>query len=301
MASATPGYLGPYRLLNVVHTGQTSQIWQAYHDGQQRIFGIKTLLSKFHRDREHVQYLRWEYVVGHKLEHERVIRVFAFEVSRGTPYVALEWFPASNMKQRIQQGVEPIAHLLPKVITQAAEGLAYFNGQGWVHRDVKPDNFLVTDQGDVKLIDFALARRAASGLRRLLSTKSKIQGTRSYMSPEQIRGGALDLRADVYSLGCTIYQLLSGRPPYTGSSADELLRKHLKSPPPAVEAINKNITPEFGQLLRRMLAKEPSDRPQSVQDFLREFQMMRLFKRTPLPPEGVGGEKSRSTEGGSNG
>ena len=287
MASEAPGYLGPFRLLNVVHTGQTSQIWQAYHDGKHQRFGVKTLLQKFLRDREHLRYLRWEYSVGQKTLHDRIVRISEFGFDRGTPYLAMEWFPAPNMKHWIQHQSDTITHLVPKIIEQAAEGLSHFNGLGWVHCDVKPDNFLVTDDGDVKLIDFALARRASRGLSRLLGPKARVQGTRSYMAPEQIRGARLDQRADVYGFGCTVYELLSGKPPYTGVSADELLTKHLRAPPPSLEAVAKNVAPEFAQLVRRSLAKDPAARPQSINDFLVEFRMNRVFKTTPRPPQDV--------------
>jgi len=281
VASASPGYIGPYRLLNVVHTGQTSQIWQAYHDGEQKIFGIKTLLKKYTRDREHVGYLKWEQAIGEKIVHDRIIRIFEYGADKTGPYLAMEWFAALNMKRRILAGIDTIAYQVPKIINQAAEGLAHFNRLGWVHCDVKPDNFLVTDEGDVKLIDFALAKRSRTGLARLFAVKSKVQGTMSYMAPEQIRGGALDTRTDVYAFGCLLYELLSGKPPFTGSSPNELLAKHLKSPPPALEAANKNVAPEYAQLIRRALAKDPKNRPDSVD----EFRVSKVFKIPPRPPK----------------
>ncbi len=281
---STPGNLGPYRLLNVVHTGQTSQIWQAYDDGEKKICGVKTLLSNFSGDREHLGFLKWEYSVGIKAVHERIIHIHTYGVAGKIPYLAMEWFPAPNMKRCIQLGVDKVAHLLPKIIVEAAEGLEHFNKLGWVHRDVKPDNFLVDDDGTVKLIDFALARRRQGGLAKLFSPKSKVQGTRSYMSPEQIRGQGLDERADVYGFGCTLFELLSGRPPYTGASADDLLRKHLRAPIPPLEAADHNITPEFAELVRRMLSKKPAGRPRSFDEFLSEFRMMRIYKTPPKPP-----------------
>jgi serine/threonine protein kinase len=285
VSSEAPGYLGPYRLLNIVHTGQASQIWQAYHDGKQQRFGIKTLLLKFRRDREHLRYLRWEYTVGEKIVHDQIVQIYEFALDRGNPYLAMEWFPAPNMKHRIQREATRITHLVPRIIEQAAAGLRYFNELGWVHRDIKPDNFLVTDEGDVKLIDFALARRSSRGLTRLLGTKPPVQGTRSYMAPEQIRGAPPDQRADVYSFGCTVFELVSGKPPYTGTSADELLMKHLKAPTPSLEAAARNVTPEFAELVRRSLAKDPEARPQSIGDFLLEFRTTRVFKTTPRPPK----------------
>ena len=111
--------------------------------------------------------------------------------------------------------------------------------------------------------------------------KSKIQGTRSYMSPEQIRGQSLDQRADLYSFGCMLYELLGGKPPYTGSTTNELLNKHLKSPVPPLQAQNRNVSDEFAELARRLLAKKPADRPDSMADFLRETHSTDVFKVPP--------------------
>ena len=285
MSKAAPGYLGSYRLLNVVNTGQTSQMWQAYHDGLQQFFAIKMLLEKYRKDREQIAYLKQEYAVGSKIVHDRIIRIHEYSVERGIPFLALEWFSAPNMKVRIRQGLEAIGYMMPTIALGATEGLAYLGSQGWVHRDIKPDNFLVTDNGDVKLIDFSLAVRCKGILGKFLASKTKVQGTRSYISPEQIRGEGLDLRADVYSLACTLFELTSGKLPYTGTTTNELLTKHLKAPLPPLEAANPNVTPEFAQLIRRAMAKEPSARPKSAADFLIELRGIRVFRRDPSPPQ----------------
>ncbi len=285
LGKATPGYIGPYRLLNVVNTGQTSRIWQAYDDAAQRVCGIKVLLEDFSRDREHIGYLRQEFIVGEKLRHKRIIQINDFASDRGVYYLAMEWFPAPNMKHLIRHEFERAQHLAPGLIEQMAEALAYLNENGWVHRDIKPDNYLVSETGQVKLIDFALAQKTKGGLAKLLNPKSKIQGTRSYMSPEQIRGGGLDSRSDLYSLGCTIFELLAGKLPFTGTSGTDLLMKHIKSSPPTLESANRNVTPEFGALIRQTMAKKPNNRPKSVTDFLTQFRMVQVFKRAPKPPE----------------
>ena len=278
MSRGTPGYLGPYRLLNVVHTGQNCQIWQAYDDGKQTMVGVKTLTEKYRSDREHRAMLRWEFMVGRSVVHPRVLQSYEFAIDRGAPYMVMEWFAAPNLKQRIQQGIDRLRPSLTQIIERSAEALGYFNRCGWVHRDIKPDNFLVADNGDVKLIDFALAVKDRRGILKWFARRPKVQGTRSYISPEQLRGAVLDIRADVYSFGCMVYELFAGRPPFTGSSAQELLNKHLKASPPTIEAADKSVTPEFAQLVRRCLAKDPGLRPQTLEEFLREMKSMKVFK-----------------------
>jgi serine/threonine protein kinase len=284
VAKATPSNIGPYRLLNVVHTGQNCHIWQAYDDVKQCIVGIKTLLDRFQQDREQIALLRWEYTVGHTVRDERIIEVYDFGVDRGTTYLSMEWLPSPNLKQRMNGGVEKVFYLYPKIIEEAALALAHFHKKGWVHRDIKPDNFLVTDEAHVKLIDFALARRRRARIMKLFMARSKVQGTRSYMAPEQIRGQMPDIRSDIYSFGCMLFEMMADKPPFTGTSSNDLLNKHLHAAPPSMEAANQNATPEFAALVRKMMAKEPSKRPQTMEDFLNDFRMNRIFKIIPKPP-----------------
>ena len=165
------------------------------------------------------------------------------------------------------------------------EGLSYLHTQGWLHCDVKPDNFLVDDDLEVKLIDFSITRRRAKGLGKIFGRIfNKVQGTRSYMSPEQIRGKLLDVQSDIYGLGCTIYELLTTKPPFTGSTPGELLQKHLRSRIPVVHTVNKNVTEEFSQLLKEMMAKKAADRPDSMESVRARIKQTRIYNILPKPP-----------------
>jgi serine/threonine protein kinase len=284
VSKAVATYLGSYRLLNVVNTGQTSQVWQAYHDGMQQFVAVKTLLEKYRKDREQLTALKREYTVGTAVADTRIIRIYEYAVDRGAPFLAMEWFPAPNLKFRIHQGVEAIAHLVPTIALEVTEALVSFSKAGWIHRDVKPENFLVADDGDIKLIDFSLAQRKPGFLAKFFGGRTKVQGTRSYMSPEQILGKPLDERADLYSLACTLFELIGGKPPFTGTSSNDLLTKHLRASPPPLEAANRNVTPEFAQLIRRAMAKKPAARFKSIEEFYDELRRTRIFRRTPTPP-----------------
>lgn len=270
-----------YRLLKLLMTGQTSQVYEAMHDGERQRYAIKVLLPELAWDREQIAYMKNEYAVGSSLDNRRVIKIREYGTYEGGPYLALEFYPHPNLKFYIQQAPEALPPILPQVIEQAAEALAYLHSKQWLHRDIKPDNFLMSPEAEIKLIDFALAQKPKTGLARLFGGKGKIQGTRSYMSPEQIRGQPLDVRADVYSFGCTVHELLAGKCPFTATDTQELLMKHLRSAPPSLAAINKNVTSEVAGLIQRMLSKKPEDRPASMEDFLREFRALRLYKDPP--------------------
>jgi len=280
--SVAQDYVGPYRIINLIRAGKSCEVYDVANDTTGERLAIKLLTGDAARNKEEVGFIKHEFEVGRALEHPQVIRIYNFDRDRDSAYLVMELFQAPNLKQRIVQGVEPLAPLAAKCVRQAAEGLAYFHSKGWVHRDIKPDNFLMNDTGDVKLIDFALAVKRKGGLARLFSTKSKIQGTRSYMSPEQIRGQTVDERSDIYSFACTMHELLTGKPPYTGVSTQDLLTKHLRSPVPPVQAGNRNVTDEFGALLKASLAKKPEDRPQTMNDFLTEMANRPIFK---IPPK----------------
>ena len=279
-------FLGPYRCVRLIRVGTTCQVWEAVKQGDSTRYALKVLREDMRDNREEVNALKREFEIGSKLKHKNVIRIYEFNTEGKTPYLVMELFEFPNLKLVLRQGAQALAFLATRIIEQSAESLFYLHEQKYVHRDVKPDNFLVSDEGLVKLIDFAISEKIKTGMSAWFGGTSKIQGTRSYMSPEQIRGYALDARADMYSYGCLVYELFSGKTPYTGDSANDLLNRHLTAPIPALQASNDNVTPEFSNLVRRMMAKKKQDRPASMWDFVKEFRAMRPFKVVPKIPEG---------------
>ena len=286
MAIAGRNQIGPFQLVRLVRSGQTTQVWVALDGSHTQRYALKILKEDYRKDRSQVSQMRHEYMVGKDLDDERVIHIFDFNIDGIVPYLVLELFGSRNLKQTINDGYRQVAHKAPQIIEQAAAGLNYFHQQGWVHRDIKPDNYLIDDDFQVKLIDFSLSTKRKSGLTRLFRGRSKVQGTRSFMSPEQIRGGGLDNRSDIYGFGCTVFDLLTGRPPFTAESADELLSKHLKAPVPLLANTNHNITEEFSGLVAQMMAKDQQERPESMENVLHELAQAQIFSEPPMPPGG---------------
>ncbi len=281
--------IGKYRLLEMVNVGQTSRLYRAIDSETQQYIAIKTLLDRYSADKEQVAILQWEHSVAEKFDHPLLIGIKEFGWNRRPriPFLAMEWFPAPNVKMLINKGYDAYAEHLEMIISGMLGSIMYLHEQGWVHRDIKPDNFLFAPEEGFRLIDFALAKKIPKGVGKILAMRQKVQGTASYMSPEQIRGQVPDPRSDIYSLGCTFYELLTGRLPYTGTSMNELLHKHISSPIPSVTAKNKNVTREMGDVMRALLAKNADDRPKSINELVGILQNVRLFKKTPAPGDVV--------------
>jgi serine/threonine protein kinase len=276
--------LGGYRLLKVMMTGQTSQVWEVVEISSQRHFAIKMLLPE-HADKFEMRSLLFhEAEVGKKLAHPNVIKVVHVNKDPKNPYFVMEFFPGGSLKARmLAKQADFIREQAPNIFKQAATAFAYMNSTGWVHRDVKPDNLLVNSAGELKVIDFALSRRAEKPptfFGSLFTKKRKVQGTRSYMSPEQIRGEWLDGRSDIYSFGATCFELVTGRPPFRGTSSDNLLTKHLIEKPVTPQSFNPEVTNEFADLVLRMLGKRREDRPRDFHEVLMKLRTIKVYKET---------------------
>jgi eukaryotic-like serine/threonine-protein kinase len=282
----TRDFLGPYRLARLIRAGNTSEVWEAVEEPSLNRFALKVLRQKFRDDKTEVALLKFEYTVASDLSSSRIIKILEYRTDGGTPFLVMELFSELNMKQALRRGPESLAFMLDTIVEQAAEALYHMHSKGWIHRDIKPDNFLVSRTGETKLIDFTIAEKKKSGIGKLFHRASKtVQGTRSYMSPEQIQGRVCDERSDVYSFGCVLFEAVTGKPPYTGQTPNDLLTKHLNASIPSPVVHNDNVTPEFAALVKRMMAKKPEHRPPSMWEFLKEYRTIQVFKKRPRPPE----------------
>jgi serine/threonine-protein kinase len=254
-------------------------VWEVVEVASMRHFAMKLLLPEKARDPVHRRFLFHEAEVGKQLAHPNIIRIISVDRSKDNPHFVMEFFPSGSLKTRMMRKDDTfLREKAQDILKQAATGLAFMNAKGWVHRDVKPDNILVNSAGEVRLIDFALAQRPPTGLARLFSRKQKAQGTRSYMSPEQIRGLVLDGRADVYSFGATAFEMLTGRPPFRAATAQELLVKQVSEKPVSPQMFNPEVTDEFAGLILRLLAKKKEDRPRDFHEVLMAMRGMKVYK-----------------------
>jgi serine/threonine-protein kinase len=273
--------IGGYRLQTLMWSGQTSQTWEVVEVSSHRHFAMKLLLPEKVSNPGDWKFLLHEAMVGQKLAHANIIRIVHVSKNPKNPYFVMEFFPAGSLKVRLmRKQFDFINEHLHNILKKIATGLAYMNANGWVHRDVKPDNILVNSAGEVRIIDFALAQKIEkpSFLGKFFRKKSTVQGTYSYMSPEQIRGQPLDGRADIYSFGATAYELVTGKPPFSGASRQELLSKHIMEKPLAPQYKNPEVTDEFGAMVLQLLAKKREQRPRDFHEVLMKLRGIRIFR-----------------------
>jgi len=278
-------FVGKYRLFHLIRGGAIYEIWAVRPPAENTIFAMKWLPKSTQYTREHINGLKHEFVVGSTLNHRACIKTYEYENTANGAYMLLELFKTLNLKQQIiSGGNKKLFHRAKEILTEAAAGLSHLNEKGWVHRDIKPDNFLLSDDNTVKLIDFNLTQKPAGALGKLFGAKTKVQGTHSYMAPEQIRGQALDARADIYSFGCLVYEFFAGKAPFTANTPAELLQRHITSRPPDLSVIDKNITPEFAKYVQSMMSKDAAARPASMKDVMMEIKTQKIFYNKPKPP-----------------
>jgi serine/threonine protein kinase len=278
-----PGDAADYIQEAVIWTGETAEIVRARTpEGQQ------VALKRIRRDRQtraNYRSLDREARVGASLDHKNVIRVLDYFSGPPEPVMVMEYFPSRNLKVRSHSptGDELLETHTGAILQQMTLGLLHVHDQGYIHMDIKPENYLLNDEGMVKLTDFAITTSPPGVLRRLWPGRRRIAGTRPYIAPETLRRRSPDWRTDVYSFGATVFEVLTHRPPFVADNRDELLHMHLYQQPPWPCTYNKNLTPEINELVLAMLAKNPDRRPQSMADVLARLRRIDIYVEPPEP------------------
>lgn len=275
--------IGGYKLRGLLHTGRESQVWEVVEPTSNRHFAMKVLLPEFADSKAERNKLFNDAEIGMKLRHENVVHVVKVNRGTGTPHFIMEYFASGSIRRRLiskdPKDKEFLRVNAKKIFKQTATGLAYMNASKFVHRDVKPDNIMCNALGQTKIIDFAISAPLQSGFFANMFRKRKApEGTASYMSPEQIRCELLDGRSDVYSLGITWYEVVTGRPPFRGASIGDLYGKHFREKPQLPSQLNPEVTDEFGKLVLKMLEKKREDRHKSFHEVLMDLKKVKVFK-----------------------
>jgi len=265
--------LGNYRIVAQLGSGSMGVVFLAEHKRLLRRAAIKLLAPHLIRNQQVLQRFFNEALATSVIRHPGIVDIFDCDVdATGRAYMVMEHLEGETLGERLQQAGRLHWREACLIARQAADALAAVHDKGIVHRDLKPENlFLVRDQRDltavvVKVLDFGVARLLAQDAASRLTMRGMLLGTPEYMAPEQCGGAEIDHRADVYALGCILFEMLGGLPPFVADTVQELLAAHQFLPVPALTDPVEEVPAWLGDLLARMLAKEPGQRPASMHE-----------------------------------
>ena len=277
--SFTGGELvGSFRIIEQLGQGGMATVFKAYHAALDRYVAVKVLHAAFLQDPNFQARFQREARVVAMLDHPNIVPIYDFAEHNNQPYLVMKYIEGETLKARLSKGpLNPAEGT--QIIEHVGEGLAYAHKQGILHRDVKPSNVLLADDGNIYLTDFGLARIAQAGESTLSS--DVLLGTPQYISPEQAMGvRELDEGTDVYSFGVVIYELVVGRVPFNADTPYSIVHDHIYSPLPLPRAVNPKVPEVIQRFLLKALAKERNDRFKDVPQMVQAFKNRRLFNRT---------------------
>jgi len=300
---AIPGF----KFLGVLGRGGMAIVYKARQFRPQRMVAVKVIDPSLGGYREVVARFSQEQVLAVRLRHPNLVAAYDAGRAAGCPYLVMEFVEGDSLV-RLAQRRGPLAVAdACELVRQAALGLQHLHEQGVVHRDVKPSNLMLTPSGRVKVLDLGLARNLyQSGEGERFTSHGQCLGSLDYMAPEQcVDPRAVDSRADIYGLGCTLYQLLAGQPPFAGpgyGSAFQKMKAHVEAPVPPIRRLRPDVPERLAAALERMLVKDregrfacPADVVAAMQPFGAGAELACLSQ--PLPPGAVPAASARRSPG----
>jgi tRNA A-37 threonylcarbamoyl transferase component Bud32 len=268
--------LGDFHILRRLGEGGMGQVYLAEQKSLNRKVALKLLRAELAANTISLARFEAEAKAVAQATHANIVQVYAFGEINGLHYMALEYVEGRNLRQYLEKKGPPELMLALSIIRQVAAALQRASELGIIHRDIKPENILLTRKGEVKVADFGLSRLFGDDRQALNLTQSGVtMGTPLYMSPEQVEGKPVDPRTDIYSFGVTCYHLLTGNPPFRGSTPFDVAVQHVQKQPEPIANIRPDLPPELCNLVHKMMAKNPDDRVQTGREIVRELMRLR--------------------------
>ncbi len=286
-AELNPSRIGRYRIVQHLKTGGMAAVYKAEDPKTGRVVALKVLTPESAAEPRRLERFRREARQGARLRHENIVTLYEFGEADGRPYLALEFVDGIDVEEILRLHGPLTPDDARAIVVQVARALDYAHHMGVVHRDIKPSNILITRRHGrciAKLVDLGLARGGIEEESRVTADGSTV-GTVDYMAPEQARdSAAADVRSDIYALGCTLYHMLAGVPPFAEGSILERLQKHHRAEPADLRLLNPAVSDALWAVCRRMLAKKASQRYQTPAELLAD-----LAHAAPAPASGPAG------------
>src|SRR2546427_4625801 len=287
MVIAAGTKLGPYEIIAPLGAGGMGEVYRARDTRLGRDVAVKLLPSSFSGNSDRLHRFEQEACAAGALNHPNILVIHHIDTHEGVPYIVSELLEGETLRQRMS-GAALAQRRVIDYASQIAHGLAAAHEKGIVHRDLKPDNIFITKDGRAKILDFGLAKltqpdgsqsQTEIPTRRVDTNPGVVMGTVGYMSPEQVRGKAIDHRSDIFSFGAILYEMLSGRRAFHGESAADMMSAILKEDPPELSETNHTVSPALERLVNHCLEKDPEARFHSARDLA--FAIEALSGSTP--------------------
>ncbi|MEE9386600.1 MAG: serine/threonine-protein kinase [Nannocystaceae bacterium] len=296
--TSLPAYIGPYKVSGVLGKGAMGEVYEGADPTLGRRVALKVLGRKHRESTEFKQrFLREARALG-ALNHPNIVQIYYIGEHEQRPFLAMEYLDGDDIGSLIKSGGALCVGDAAEVIRQASIGLMDTERAGVVHRDIKPSNILVTKGGLVKVTDFGLAKALEEDLS--ITATGVFVGTPDYLAPEQAMGEEVNSSADVYALGCSLFHMCSGRPPFREGGSDDhytaVVRRHLKADRPHLKAEVKGMDEELSDLCRRMMSRDPRVRP-DLNELANRLQRISTRLQGCVPPrfcevERIGAEET---------
>jgi eukaryotic-like serine/threonine-protein kinase len=262
-----------YEILGKLGKGGMGSVYKARHQKLNKIVALKVLPPELAADQEYLNRFMREAQAAAKLNHVNIVQALDVGESYGYHYFVMEYAEGKTVKDLIEAEGSIDEGTALDIVEQIGNALSHAAKNDLVHRDIKPSNIIVTSEGVAKLLDLGLAKSTTED--QTITQTGVIMGTPFYLSPEQARSEDLDTRSDIYSLGVTLFHMLTGQVPFSGNSAATILYKHIFQEPPKAKSLNPNVSAETSVLVARMMAKSRDDRPLDGETMGEEIRALR--------------------------
>jgi serine/threonine protein kinase len=285
--------IGRYKIIGTLGTGGMGKVYLAEDTRLGRKIALKLLPEEFVKDKNRLWRFEREARTASALSHPNVCTIHEVgETEDGHHYIAMEYIEGRSLDHRISGRPLDIAEVL-RIGSQVADTLDAAHAKGITHRDIKPSNIMITSRSQVKVLDFGLAKLSPTRLSEMASAEPKtttglVMGTVPYMSPEQALGREVDHRSDIWSLGVVLYEMATGRLPFSGASASETIDHIVHSQPQAVARFNYDVPPELERIIRKCLEKEKGRRYQAARELQVDLENLGRDRASGVEPTGQG-------------
>jgi eukaryotic-like serine/threonine-protein kinase len=285
VTTSSPTFGGRYQLLERIGTGGMAEVYRARDELLGRDVAVKVLSDRFSRDRSFVERFRREAQAAANLNHQNIVSLYDYGADHGTYFIVMEFIEGRTLGELISAEGPLMPERAAEIASDVTRALDRAHAAGLVHRDIKPGNIMITNTGETKVTDFGIARAMGSDSEATMTQAGMVIGTASYLSPEQAQGNPVDARSDIYSVGCVLFEMLTGRSVFAGDTPLSIAYKHVREQPETPSSVNPDVPRSLDAVTMKALAKNPDNRYNSaseMDDDLQRFLSGQRVHATPL-------------------